>query len=176
MKRIAATAGISETQAYNYFGSRERLFVELARREFSRMREARINAMGSTEDHYSRLKLTTKTYLREIGKRGGLLQTLLSSPEVRAMLRSEHRKQRTSDLHAHAEGLVAMYGISRAVALGCTVVLTRICLNAGKLIAEKKISLESAERLCLSMVLNGSRNIVSVPDHPVGRTQGIKAA
>ena len=34
LKRIAATAGISETQAYNYFPTRERLFGELAIGEF----------------------------------------------------------------------------------------------------------------------------------------------
>src|SRR5882724_1389961 len=40
MKRIAAQAGVSETQAYNYFGSREKLFVALARSELSSIQEA----------------------------------------------------------------------------------------------------------------------------------------
>jgi AcrR family transcriptional regulator len=175
MKRIAATAGISETQAYNYFGSREKLLVDLARREFGKIRAARAIDMERTHDHYSRVILTTKTYLREIGQRGDLLQTLLSSPEVRAMLRDEHRQQHSNDIHAHAQGLVELYGIPRAVALGCTVVLTRLCMNAGKLIADRKISLESGERLCLSMVLNGSRNIVGAANNPVGRAQSGKA-
>jgi AcrR family transcriptional regulator len=161
MKRIASSAGISETQAYNYFGSREKLLVELARREFAKIRAARQQDVERTHDHYSRITQTTRTYLREIGARGDLLQTLLSSPEVRNLLRSEHREQRENEVHSHADSLVDLYGISRSIAVGTTVVLTRLCLNAGKLIADRKVSVEAGERLCLAMVLNGSRALVS---------------
>jgi len=171
MKRIAATAGISETQAYNYFGSREKLLVALARREFARIRAARQIDVDRTTDHYDRITRTTRTYLREISQRGGLLQTLLSSPDVRAMLRKEHHERHSNDVHSHADGLVKLYGISRAVALACTVVLTTLCLRAGKLIADKRISLEAGERLCLSMVLQGSRNLMSAGQGGVGSSQ-----
>lgn len=160
MKRIAAVAGISETQAYNYFGSREALLVELARRQFATIRAARQVDIENTRDHYARITRTTRTYLREIGQRGDLLQTLLSSPEVRSMLRREHRKQQANDLRSHAQGLVELYGISRSLALGCTVVLTTLCLRAGKLIADKRIDLAAGEKLCLSMVVQGSRDII----------------
>jgi AcrR family transcriptional regulator len=171
MKRIASQAGISETQAYNYFGSREQLLVELARREFAKIRTARQIDIDNTTDHYARITRTTRTYLREIGQRGDLLQTLLSSPEVRSMLRQEHRKQRTTDLRSHAQGLVELYGISRALALGCTAVLTTLCLRAGKLIADKRIDLAAGEKLCLSIVVQGSRNIIDAGKHDTGRTQ-----
>jgi AcrR family transcriptional regulator len=171
MKRIAAQAGISETQAYNYFGSHERLLVELARREFAKIRAARQIDVDSTRDHYARITRTTRTYLREIGQRGDLLQTLLSSPEVRSMLRKEHRKQQTTELRSHAQGLVELYGISRALALGCTVVLTTLCLRAGKLIADKRIDLATGEKLCLSIVVQGSRNIIDAGKDGAGRAQ-----
>jgi AcrR family transcriptional regulator len=171
MKRIAAQAGLSETQVYNYFGSRERLLVELARREFSRIRVKRQVDFDSTRDHYARITRSTRTYLREIGQRGDLLQTLLSSPEVRSMLRKEHRQQQTTDLRSHAQGLVDLYGISRQLALGCTVVLTTLCLRAGKLIADRRIDLAAGEKLCLSMVVQGSRNIISAGQSRGGRTQ-----
>jgi len=161
MKRIAATAGISETQAYNYFSSREQLLVELARREFARIRAARELDAARSSDHYERITSTTRTYLRHIGQRGALLQTLLSSPEVRASLRTEHRTEYNNNVRSHAQGLVDLYGISRSLALGTTVVLTTLCLRAGKVIADGRISLEAAERLCLSMVLQGSRDLVS---------------
>jgi AcrR family transcriptional regulator len=161
MKQIAARAGISETQAYNYFGSHEKLLAELARREFAKIRRARQEDIDRAPDHYAKVTLTTRTYLREIAQRGGLLQTLLSSPDVRSMLRKEHRKRQSTEVRDHAEGLAELFGISRQAALGCTVVLTTLCLRAGKLIADKRISLAAGERLCLSMVLQGSRNIVS---------------
>lgn len=161
MKRIAALAGISETLAYNYFGSREQLFVELARREFRRIRDARQAHVQRSNDHYERITRMTRTYLRHIGRRGALLQTLISNPEVRALLRSERRKEQDDSLLAHAEELVSLYGIPKSLALGTTVVLTTLCLRAGKIVADGRIPVESAERLCLSMMLQGSRDLVS---------------
>lgn len=161
MKRIASIAGISETQAYNYFGSREQLFVELARREFARIRTARHEDALRSRDHYERITRMTRTYLRHIGQRGALLQTLLSHPEVRALLRAERRKEQHDSFHTHAQQLVDLYGIPRALALGTTVVLTTLCLRAGKIIADGRISVDAAERLCLAMMVQGSRDLVS---------------
>lgn len=161
MKRIASIAGISETQAYNYFATREQLFVELARREFQRIREAREADVQRSSDHYERITRTTRTYLRHIGQRGGLLQTLFSNPDVRRLLRAERRKEQHDNFNAHAHELVNLYGIPKALALGTTVVLTTLCLRAGKIIADGRISVDSAERLCLAMVVQGSRDLVS---------------
>jgi AcrR family transcriptional regulator len=161
MKRIAATAGISETQAYNYFGSREQLFGELARREFARIRAARQAEVIRSTDHYERIARTTRVYLRHIGQRGRLLQTLLSSPDVRALLRAENRAKQHTEVQVHAQNLVKLYGISKSLALGTTVVLTTLCLRAGKIIADGRIPEATAERLCLALVLQGSRDLVS---------------
>jgi AcrR family transcriptional regulator len=160
MKRIAAIAGISETQAYNYFSTREQLFVELARREFARIRTARQAEVSTSKDHYERIARTTRTYLRHIGQRGALLQTLLSNPDVRALLRAEHRREQQDNVRAHAQRLADLYGIPKGLALGTTVVLTTLCLRAGKIIADGRISVDAAERLCLSMVVQGSRDLV----------------
>ena len=161
MKRIAAQAGISETQAYNYFNTREQLLGELARREFARIREARRAEGSRTSDHYERITRTTRVYLRHIGQRGRLLQTLLSSPDVRALLRAENRAKQHTEVKSHADNLVDLYGISKSLALGTTVVLTTLCLRAGKIIADGRISEATAERLCLALVLQGSRDLVS---------------
>jgi AcrR family transcriptional regulator len=161
MKRIAAIAGISETQSYNYFRSREELFGELARREFARIREAREAESSRTDDHYERITRITRAYLRHIGQRGRLLQILLSSPDVRAVLRAENREKRNTEVQSHSRNLMDLYGISRPLALGTTVVLTTLCLRAGKVIADGKISEEAAERLCLTLMLQGSRDLVS---------------
>ncbi|HMN47148.1 MAG TPA: TetR/AcrR family transcriptional regulator [Povalibacter sp.] len=161
MKRIAAIAGISETQSYNYFRSREELFGELARREFARISAAREAELSRTDDHYERITRITRAYLRHIGQRGRLLQILLSSPGVRAMLRAENREKRDTEVQSHASDLMELYGIPRSLALGTTVVLTTLCLRAGKVIADGKISEEAAERLCLTLMLQGSRDLVS---------------
>ena len=177
MKQIAAAAGMSETQVYNYFGSREKLCVDIARREFARIEQARRAEARQGTDHYSQITLATRSYLRQIGERGGLLQMLLSSPEVRATLTKERRPQQTAGASSHAASLVKLYGVSPELALACTIVLSRLCVRAGKLIADKKIALEAAERMCLSMVLRGSRALMTTGrGQSLGRTQGLEAA
>jgi AcrR family transcriptional regulator len=177
MKQIAAAAGMSETQVYNYFGSRERLCIDIARREFARIDQARLAEARQGNDHYSQVTLATRTYLRQIGERGGLLQTLLASPEVRTTLAKERRPQQSAGASSHAANLVKLYGVSPELALACTIVLSRLCVRAGKLIADKKIELEAAERMCLSMVLRGSRALMaSGRGQSLGGTQGLEAA
>ena len=177
MKQIAAAAGMSETQVYNYFGSREKLCVDIARREFLRIEQARQAGAKQGSDHYSQVTLATRSYLRQIGERGGLLQMLLSSPEVRATLTKERKPQLASGANSHAASLVKLYGVSPELALACTIVLSRLCVRAGKLIADKKIDLEAAERMCLSMVLRGSRALMTAGrGQSLGGAQGLEAA
>ena len=146
MKRIAAQSGISETQAYNYFGTREQLLVELARREFAKIRAARQIDIDSTTEHYARITRTTRTYLREIGQRR-LAPDPVEQPRGPFVAAPGTPQTATNDLRSHAQGLVELYGISRALALGCTPVLTTLCLRAGKLIADKRIDLGRREAL-----------------------------
>jgi AcrR family transcriptional regulator len=160
MKRLATVAGVSETQVYNYFGSREKLLIELARREFQKTEAARQAAIVQGHDHPSRVELSTRAYLQQMSERGWLLQMLLMSPEVRAMRRKEQSESRKTTLPVHTQALVDLYGISHAVALGSTAVLTRLTVRTGQLIADGKLSPEFGERLCVAMVLNGSRDIV----------------
>jgi hypothetical protein len=103
----------------------------------------------------------TRTYLREIGHRGTLLQTVLSSGEVRAMLRTESRVRHRTATREHAQELVDQYGVPYSVALGTTLANTAMSLRAGKLIADKKISTASAERLCLAMMLQSSLDMLT---------------
>jgi AcrR family transcriptional regulator len=176
MKRIAAQAGVSETQAYNYFGSQEKLFVALAIGETRKIRAAQIAEVSQFEDHYAQVIASTRTYLRQIDRRSDLLQVLLRNPQVRAGLRKEHRQQGNTDRNVHAQHLVELYGIPWEVAVGCTVILSRLCGRAAKLIADKRIALEAAERMCLAIVLHGSRGVIGAYRDAAGRSQGPHAA
>ena len=176
LKRIAAIAGISETQAYNYFPTRERLFAELAIGEFAKIQAARLADISQAEGHHAKIMVGTRTYLRQIDQRGGLLQMLLVNPDVRDAVQKSQARQGEANLQAHVHYLMELFGLPHDTALGVTVLLSRLCLRAGKLLADKRISLVSAERLCLSMVSEGSRSVIGV-GQPVGRrTQRAKAA
>jgi AcrR family transcriptional regulator len=176
MKRIAAQAGVSETQAYNYFASQEKLFVSLAVGETAKIRSAQIADASQFKDHYAQVIASTRTYLRQIDRRSDLLQMLLRNPQIRAKLREENRKQGNIDRNVHAQHLVELYGIPWKVAVGCTVILSRLCGRAAKLISDKKIALEPAERICLAIVLRGSRGVIGAYRNASGRTQGSHAA
>ena len=176
MKRIAAQAGVSETQAYNYFGSQEKLFVALAIGETHKIRAAQIADVSQFKDHYAQVIASTRTYLRQIDRRSDLLQMLLRNPQVRAGLRQENRKQGNTDRDVHAQHLVELYGIPWKVAVGCTVILSRVCGRAAKLISDKRIALEAAERMCLAIVLRGSRGVIGAHRNASRRSQGSHAA
>jgi AcrR family transcriptional regulator len=178
MKHIAAAAGISETHAYNCFASREALLIELGRSELAKLQAVRQASIErAPKGHYAKVTAATLAYLRQIDHRGGLLQMLLSNPTVRAALREDDRKRGLAAGPAHAQTLIDRFGLPRGVAVGSTVVLSRLCMRVGKLIAEKRLSLQSAERFCLAVVLNGSRRIVARHGQAtVRRAQRLKAA
>ena len=176
MKRIAAQAGVSETQAYNYFGSQEELFVALAIGETHKIRAAQLADVSQFKDHYEQVIASTRTYLRQIDRRSDLLQMLQRNPQVRAGLRKENRKQGKADRNVHAQHLVELYGIPWEVAVGCTAILSRLCGRAARLIADKRIALEPAERMCLAIVLRGSRGVIGAYRDASRRSQGSHAA
>lgn len=160
MKRIARETGLSEAQAHNHFPRRADLLVALARRELAAMNDQRLSEVERGQDNLTRVTLSTLTYLRQVGKRGALIQRLLNSPEVRAGLRAEREAQRGYSRRRMTERLETRYGVEPDLARGATVVLTAVCLRAGRLLAERKIPLEMAERLSLAIVTGGNREIV----------------
>jgi AcrR family transcriptional regulator len=163
MKRVAREAGISETQAHNYFSRREDLLVDLARRELASMFTARDSARDRGLDASARIALSTVAYLRHVSQRGALIQVLLNSPEVRQALRDERRERAMAERSATADRLQSRYGVAPDIGYGTTVILTAVTLRAGRLLAERKIPLDMAERLSLALIVAGNRAVVKKP-------------
>ncbi len=160
MKRIARDAGLSEAQAHNHFPRRTDLLVALARRELSAMNDERQAEIERGHDNLTRVTLSTLAYLRQVEQRGALIQRLLNSAEVRAGLRAEREQQSGYSRRRMTVRLTTQYGVEVDLARGATVVLTAVCLRAGRLLAERKIPLDMAERLSLAIVTAGNREIV----------------
>jgi AcrR family transcriptional regulator len=159
MKRVAREIGLSEAQAYNYFKRQQDLLVALARREVAEMNAIRLAQINRIDDHLTRVMISTIIYLRQTEKRGTLIQILFNSPEVRLGLRAERRSRSSSSLGDVSARLERNYSIARDIGMGSTSILTAMCLRAGRLLASKKISLELAERLSLSIVLRANRDL-----------------
>jgi len=158
MKRVARELGLSEAQAHNYF-SRTDLLVAVARRELDAMDSARQSEVERGHDNQTRVTLSTIAYLRQVAERGALIQVLLNSAEVRAALRSEREAQRAAATDRMSERLTQRYGVDDDRARAATVILTAVCLRAGRLLAERKAPLDMVERLSLAIVTAGNRAV-----------------
>lgn len=160
MKRVAQHIGISEAQAHNYFAQRKDLLVALARRELAAMEARRRSEIDRGHDRYTRIALSTITYLREAAERGALIQLLTQSAEVREALRAERQATQRADRTQVMSNLTETYGLPSDTARVMTTVLTAVCLRAGRLVANGKISLEAAERLTLAITMTGNRDLM----------------
>lgn len=163
MKRVAAGIGISEAQAHNCFSRRLDLLIALARREIGRVETSRLTAGARGDDRMTRLILSTIGYLHEAQQRGPVLQALLGVPEVRVGLKQEREAQRDAVRRPVLDAIVDRYGVSRGRAVGTNGVLTAVCLRAGALLANRRTDLLTAERICLAMLVAGSRTNAEMP-------------
>jgi len=162
MRLIARESGISEAQLYNYFPRCQDLLVALARRELEAMNATRQAEANRGTDHMTRITLSTLSYLRQVEQRGALMQILLGSPEVRSALRMENKARRRSGAQATAARFREQYGVPEDLALATTVILTNLCLRAGRLLARRRLSLPAAEHLTLAMVTEGNLRIAAL--------------
>lgn len=158
MKRIAKEIGISEAMAHNYF-SRHALLAELARRELREMESARQSDIELGKDAQSRALLGTIRYLREVERRGALIQILLTDPSVRSALKEERRSNSQTGLERRSAMLEREFGVPPSVSKDVTRILTAVSLRAGRLLANGKIDLETAERLLIPVITAGNRRM-----------------
>jgi AcrR family transcriptional regulator len=159
MKRLAREVGISEAMAHNYF-TRDALLTELARRELDMMESARRADIEQASDIESRALLGTLRYLREVERRGALIQILLTDPAVRAALRQERRVKSEAGMGRLTGRLEAEHGVPPAVSRIVGRVLTAVSLRAGRLLASGKIDLPQAEKLVTAIVVAGNARMI----------------
>lgn len=159
LKAVARQVGVSEAQAHNHFPQARDLLLALARRELAAMEENRVAELSRGADRLERVTLSTVTYLREVAERGALIQVLTNSNEVRDALRQERSQTRRTGAQRVADDLTETYGLAPSLAYGATVILTALTRRAGRLVAERKLPLETAERLTMSLVTAGNREL-----------------
>lgn len=156
MKRIAREVGISEALVYNYFASQTELLAFIARREQAEMSEMQAAAMSRHTDYLERVRASMVGYLDYVALKGGLLQILLGSAEVRAALRQEHRSRRAWSAAASSANMTNTLGIPPEMAFPGTQVLRAMGVRTGKLLATGKIDRATAGRLART-TMDGAR-------------------
>ena len=161
IKRIAREVGLTAPRAYHFFPSVDDLMVELARREIQAVRTAQSRRIDSATRPAERLRLSTVSYLREIARRGGLLQILQATPAVRRGLRREQRALRAANTEAVADRFVNSHGVHPDVARAATMVLTSAVLKTGRILARGRLDGPTAESLAAEIVEAGNRRLAA---------------
>lgn len=165
LKRVAREIGISGAQIYNHFSSQEELLIFMARRELTAMNIVQHGEVIRGSDHFSRITLSTITYLRQIAVRGPLLHILLANPVVRSALRSDHESRRTWNHRKMAADLEAL-GVPAETGLAANLMMSALVQRAGKLLAKGKIREEVAERLALAITLRATTDLINAQGRP----------
>lgn len=164
LKRIAQEAGVSEGLAQSYFRRQADVLIALARRELEVLREAQDREIALGSRPADRIARSTAAYLRQVERRGALLQLLLGNPAVREGLREERARERADRGGAVAERFSETAGVAPDIARAATTILTSLCLRTGRLLARGRIDLEQAETLSQAMVRHGNRRLAAISD------------
>lgn len=166
LRRVSREIGLSEAQAHNCFPRRLDLLLAMARRELASLEARRRDEVSRGPDRLTRIIFSTLSYLRELSARGPLLQLLWADREVQETLHEERKLQRKQAGLPLIDNLVNREHMPQDIAYATTVIVNNICLRAGRMLAQGQISLQTAERLCLSIVIAADRNLENLGKTP----------
>ena len=158
LKRLARRVGISEAQAHNCFPGRLDLLLALARREIGEVEAWRRSVVRRGTDPMASVVVATVAYLQEAAKRGPLLRLVLRAPDVKEALKKERADAAALAREPVLQFLEVRYAMERQEAIASTAALTALCLRAGGMVASGRVGLDTAEPLCLSLVMAGVRS------------------
>ncbi|HEY3796879.1 MAG TPA: helix-turn-helix domain-containing protein [Caulobacteraceae bacterium] len=163
LRRVGRDAGVSEALAFGYFSSRAEILAELARRELAAVAEDRSAEIALGRSPRDRIARSIVAYLRQIEARGGVLQALLTAPEVRTLLRGERQSRRALNTAAVSARFAEGQGVAPDFARGATAALSAASRRAGALIASGHTTRAEVEPLVLAMVEGANRALAGRP-------------
>ena len=156
MKRVAQIIGISEALIYTYFQSPLQLMIVLAQIEIVDMEKSQELEVAKHIDYADRARASADGYLRYVERRGGLLQILLGSPEVRAALRDHYLERRVWGARSMTRSISQDYDLDLTLAGAGTAILRAVPVRAGRLLGAGEISLEMAQQMTRA-IADGAR-------------------
>lgn len=153
LKAIAKRLGMSEAQAHNIFSTREDLLVDLAFEEvvaFEKSRQAAVERGGS---RMAKVVLSSMNYLREVSKRGPLLQRLQRDSHVRLRVEEMRRNLRAEASQRHVSAVVKDKNVEEEDAFASVSIVSAIVVRAGSLVSDGHLPISDAERLCIPITI-----------------------
>ena len=148
--------GMSEAQAHNILSTREDLLVDLAFEEvvaFEMSRRASVQRGGT---RIAKVVLSSINYLREVSRRGPLLQRLVRDSGVRDRIDKLRDEIRAPASERHIRSVVREKNVDTEEAIASVSIMTALLVRAGGLVSEDNLKLEQAERLCLPILISSA--------------------
>jgi len=156
LKEVARRAGVSEALIYTYWSDRSEMFAALARREIQIVTAGMEYGVGDHTDTYEkRVRMATLSGLKLAVERGRLLQSLLSDPAVRDLVRRDYRRMRGDMARVQAMDASQAHSIPMALAMAHIQMSMASTVRLGKYLGARQIQLAEAVRLADAVHIGG---------------------
>lgn len=155
MERLGRECGISKGLVYNYFRSRDHLLAALLRREQEELRDRGMAAALRAGSFPELIRQTTRIYLEHVEARGVLTQALLADPSVAELMQDADRADRERTFRFFVKQTRRTYGLSLAEAIAAVEMLMAVTDRAGRLAADRQLTLDAAESMVVELILGG---------------------
>mgnify|MGYP001810166405 CR=1 FL=1 len=152
MERLARDTGISKALVYNYFASRDQLFVALLQREQMELQERGLGAALRAESFPELIRQTTRVYLEQVQSRGALIAALLSDPSVAKLIESDSGEARQRTRTFFVRQVAAVYNLTPTIAAVSVDLLWAITDGAGRQLSMGVIDIDTAEEMCVQLI------------------------
>ncbi|MFM8755146.1 MAG: TetR/AcrR family transcriptional regulator [Phenylobacterium sp.] len=159
MERLARDIGISKGLVYNYFATRDALLTALLNREQAELRDRGMASALQAESFEDLIRQTTRLYLEQTRDRGALIAALLSDPSVALLMEAENRADRERTVRYFVRAARREYGLPLPVAISAVEMVSAITDQAGRLVADGQLDVETATGMCVALITGGLESL-----------------
>lgn len=159
LERLAREAGVSKGLVYNYFADRDALLAALLEREEAELRDRGIAAALEAEDFTDLIRQTTRLYLQQSRDRGALIAALLADPSVARLLEADRRADRDRAFRYFVRATRRAYDLPLPLAIDIVPILSALTDQAGKLVADGQLDVETATEICVGLITGGLERV-----------------
>jgi len=166
MERLARATQVSKALVYNYFQSRETLLASLLHREQQDLDGRGLEKTLVAKTFEDLIRHTTRLYLEHTSERGALMQALLTDPSVARLMEAESAAALERTQRYFVREVRREYDLPLPMAIAAVHLLMALTDRAGKLVAEGKLDIPTAEEMCVQIITAGGRRLSEMNNSP----------
>lgn len=163
MERLGREAGISKGLVYNYFPTRDALLAALLHREQADLRDRGMTSALHARSYSDLIRQTTRLYLEQTRDRGALIAALLADPSIARLMEDVNRAEQDRTIRYFVRATRRQYGLPLPLAIAAVDMLMAVTAQAGKLVAQDAIDIDTAEEMCVRLITGGLDKLAAEP-------------